>query len=173
MSAPTLVVFGGLPGVGKTSIAQALVVECAAFYLRIDTIEQALRDSGALADDVGPAGYLAAYALAETNLQQGHVVVADSVNPLPVTRSAWRDVAQRTKSRLLEVEIVRSDRAIHRQRVEARRSDIAGLRVPDWSSVLAHDYVAWTEPHWVIDSVVMDPQQAVAAIKERLSAVST
>ncbi|MBB3818821.1 putative kinase [Xanthomonas arboricola] len=166
----TLVVFGGLPGVGKSSIAQALLTQCTAFYLRIDTIEQALRDSGALANDVGPAGYMTAYALAEANLQPGHVVVADCVNPLPVTREAWRDVARRTRSRLLEIEVVCSDRKLHRQRVESRRSDVVGLRVPDWSSVLAHDYVAWTEPHWVIDSAVLNPQQAATQIMGRLAA---
>nr|WP_283161050.1 AAA family ATPase [Xanthomonas nasturtii] len=165
-----MVVFGGLPGVGKSSIAQALLTQCTAFYLRIDTIEQALRDSGALANDVGPAGYMTAYALAEANLQPGHVVVADCVNPLPVTREAWRDVARRTRSRLLEIEVVCSDRKLHRQRVESRRSDVVGLRVPDWSCVLAHEYVAWAEPHWVIDSAGLNPQQAATQIMGRLGA---
>ncbi|MCL1533831.1 AAA family ATPase [Xanthomonas nasturtii] len=170
MQSAALVVFGGLPGVGKSSIAQALLTQCTAFYLRIDTIEQALRDSGALANDVGPAGYMTAYALAEANLQPGHVVVADCVNPLPVTREAWRDVARRTRSRLLEIEVVCSDRTVHRQRVESRRSDVVGLRVPDWSCVLAHDYVAWAEPHWVIDSAGLNPQQAARQIMDRLAA---
>lgn len=76
-----MVVFGGLPGVGKSAIAQQLVAQCGAVYLRIDTIEQALRDSGMLAGDVGAAGYLAAYALARSNLHHGLTVVADCVNP--------------------------------------------------------------------------------------------
>ncbi len=38
-----LIVFSGLPGTGKTTIAQAVVRRCGAVYLRIDTIEQALR----------------------------------------------------------------------------------------------------------------------------------
>ncbi|WP_184359595.1 AAA family ATPase [Xanthomonas euroxanthea] len=172
MTAPsaTLVVFGGLPGVGKSSIAQALLTHCTAFYLRIDTIEQSLRESGALANDVGPAGYMTAYALAAANLRPGHVVVADCVNPLPVTREAWRDVARRTRSRLLEIEVVCSDRKMHRQRVESRQSEVPGLRMPDWSSVLAHDYVAWTEPHWMIDSAALNPQQAASQIMDRLAA---
>lgn len=169
-SSATLVVFGGLPGVGKSSIAQALLTQCTAFYLRIDTIEQALRESGALANDVGAAGYMTAYALAAANLQPGHVVVADCVNPLPVTRDAWRDVARRTRSRLLEIEVVCSDRKMHRQRVESRRSDVVGLRVPDWSSVLAHEYAVWTELHWMIDSAGPNPQQAAAQIMDRLAA---
>jgi predicted kinase len=83
-----LIVFGGLPGTGKTTLARALSKERQAVYLRVDTIEQALRSSGMLAGDVGPAGYLVAYALADSNLLLGRDVVADSVNPLAITRAA-------------------------------------------------------------------------------------
>jgi predicted kinase len=38
-----LVVFGGLPGAGKTTIARALARLREAVHVRIDTIEQALR----------------------------------------------------------------------------------------------------------------------------------
>lgn len=47
---------------------------------------------------------------------------------------------------------------------------MVGLRVPDWSSVLAHDDAVWTEPHWVIDSAGPNPQQAAAQIVDRLAA---
>ncbi len=88
-----LIVFAGLPGTGKTTLARALAEARGAVYLRIDTIEQTLRTSGTLAGDVGPAGYLVPHALPEANLLLGPVVVADSVNPLQITRRAWRDVA--------------------------------------------------------------------------------
>jgi predicted kinase len=76
-----LIVFGGLPGTGKTTLASSLARERSATYLRIDTIEQALRTSGVLKSGVGPSGYMVAYALAETNLRHGQTVVADCVNP--------------------------------------------------------------------------------------------
>ena len=44
-----LVVFSGLPGTGKTTIASQLARQTGAAYLRIDVIEQALRDAGVLA----------------------------------------------------------------------------------------------------------------------------
>ena len=66
-----LIVFGGLPGTGKTTLARAFAQRRGATYLRIDTIEQALRSSEMLAGEVGPAGYMVAYALAEANLRLG------------------------------------------------------------------------------------------------------
>ena len=55
-----LIVFGGLPGVGKTTLARAVARKMEAVYLRVDTIEQALRTSNMLQAEVGPAGYLVA-----------------------------------------------------------------------------------------------------------------
>ncbi|MGP1387028.1 MAG: AAA family ATPase [Thainema sp.] len=41
-----LYIFGGLPGTGKSSLAAALAHQRQAVYVRIDTIEQAIRNSG-------------------------------------------------------------------------------------------------------------------------------
>nr|WP_246751941.1 AAA family ATPase [Bradyrhizobium diazoefficiens] len=46
LRAPALIVFGGLPGTGKTTVARELTQRLAATYLRIDTIEQTLRSAG-------------------------------------------------------------------------------------------------------------------------------
>ena len=39
-----LVIFSGLPGAGKTTLSQALSRTLPSVHLRIDTLEQALRD---------------------------------------------------------------------------------------------------------------------------------
>jgi hypothetical protein len=82
-----LIAFGGLPGTGKTTVAQKLARELAAVYLRIDTLEQAFNTSVSGQADIGPAGYLAAYAIAGENLRLGSSVVADSVNSLNIRGS--------------------------------------------------------------------------------------
>jgi predicted kinase len=69
-----LIVFGGLPGTGKTTVAKALAQTLDAVYLRIDAIEQALRSHEVLRTDVGPLGYVAGYRLAEDNLRIGGLV---------------------------------------------------------------------------------------------------
>ena len=43
---------------------------------------------------------------AEDNLRLACTVVADSVNPLPITREAWRAVAGRAGVPVLEIEVV-------------------------------------------------------------------
>ena len=124
-STPILVVLGGLPGVGKSTIAHALLERWPAVYLRIDSIEQALRDARVLvAGQVGAAGYMAAYALARDQLLRGMSVLADCVNPLPVTREAWRAVARGAPALVVEVEV---SAAILRWRV---MGDVTGLLEP-------------------------------------------
>jgi predicted kinase len=139
-------------------------------YLRIDAIEQAIRAAAGLGDDVGAAGYEVAYALAEANLALGRLVVADSVNPIAATREAWRQVAARTGSPLLEVEILCSDKAEHRRRVEARRADIPGLRLPGWEDVAARDYEPWLDRTLVIDTANASVAEAAASNCERIEA---
>jgi predicted kinase len=159
-----LYVFGGLPGAGKTTLARALAQARGAVYLRIDVIEQALLDSGALAGDVGPAGYVVAYGLAESNLRLGHDVVADSVNPVSATRDHWRKLAQDLGAPILEIEVVCSDPAEHRRRVETRAVDIAGLTPPSWEEVQRRDYAPWTRERLVLDTAGRTIEASYAAL---------
>src|SRR5580704_10265001 len=120
---PMLVIFSGLPGTGKTSIARELACQLGAVYLRIDSIEQSILDSAISPSSVEDAGYRVGYSIAEDNLRLKRDVVADSVNGWPVTRNAWLAVAKRADAVAVEVEIICSDIAEHRRRIESRASD--------------------------------------------------
>ena len=165
-----LIVIGGLPGSGKTSLAIRLTRLLDAVHLRIDTIEQAIRSSSMAADDVGSAGYLVAYALAEDNLRLGRIVVADAVNPLSSIRAAWRAVARRAAVTLFEVELICSDAIEHRRRVESRRPDIAGLKLPTWDEVTTREYAPWNGDHVMIDTARRPLDESVTELHALLLA---
>lgn len=163
-----LIVFAGLPGAGKTTIARAIARRLNAAYLRIDAIEQALRSAGTLKSDVATEGYAIAYLLAEENLRLGVAVVADSVNPVQATRDAWLSVAARAAARAVEVEIVCSDAAEHRRRVDRRASDIPGLALPSWEAVKARRYEKWTRTPIVIDTASQSADESVSRLLAEL-----
>jgi len=164
-----LIVFSGLPGTGKTTIARALAARYLATYLRIDEIEQAMRTAGVLAGAVGSAGYIVASALAASNLRNDCLVIADCVNPVHESREGWRRVAAHAQKPLLEIETICSDQSEHRHRVEDRRSDIDGLTLPTWQSVIAREYAPWPEPHLVLDTSVLAPHEAVAIVEKHIN----
>lgn len=172
-----LVVFGGLPGTGKTTLARAFASERRAAYLRIDAIEQALRSSEMLADDLGPAGYMVAYVLAEANLRLGRVVVADAVNPLAITRDAWRKVATAAATTICEIEVVCSDLGEHRRRIETRvvemAGDVAGLVPPSWRQVVDYDYEPWDGPRLVLDTANRKPADTLEELRAWIDSNST
>lgn len=155
-----LIVFGGLPGAGKSTIARAIAEERGATYVRIDTIEQALWSSGAVTGDMGPHGYQVAYALAEDNLRLGRDVVADSVNPIAVTRAAWREVAERAGTSCIEVEIRCSDIREHRRRIESRGGS------PTWDDVVRRAYEPWDVPR--VDTANRAVDDVVAEVRSML-----
>ena len=166
-----LIVFGGLPGTGKTTISRLVARRLSATYLRVDAIEQSIRNAGVLADDVGPSGYAAAQAVAGANLGLERIVVADCVNPVAASRLGWRALATATASRLVEVEVICSDLNEHRRRVTMRRADIPGHVPPSWERVVALDYEPWDRPRLNIDSARLSPVEAADAVVEAKHAV--
>ena len=167
MHRPTLYIFGGLPGTGKTGLARSLASDREAVYLRIDTIEQALRETGL--PIMGPEGYLAAYGVAADNLRLGRDVVADSVNPLGITRQAWREIADRCEATFVEIEVICSNAAEHRNRVETRSTDVPGLQLPTWAQVLKREYEPWNRPRILIDTSGRTMEQSFAALQQSLT----
>jgi predicted kinase len=163
----SLLVMSGLPAVGKSTLSKALAVRLPAFCIRIDAVEQGLRDAGMA--KVHAEGYAVAYRLAEENLRLGFSVVADGCNPLSATRMEWRSIAGRLGVRLVEIEVTCSDRREHRRRVEGRLPDIPGHRLPTWQDVEAMPYDAWESERLVIDTASISIDEATRLLFAHLS----
>lgn len=161
---PVLVCFSGLPAVGKSTLAKRVASALGGVYLRVDSVEQSLRDYEFTDDQIGGAGYGVVCRVATDNLLLGRHVVADQVNPWPLTRDMFRKAASQGGSQCLDLEIVCSDPAEHRRRVESRKPEVTGLKMPGWDEVVERDYQPWTSPILQIDTAKTSAPDAVAAI---------
>ena len=163
----SLYVFSGLPGAGKTVLSRRLASKVGAVHLRIDTVEQALRDLCRIA--VEGEGYRLAYRIAADNLCLGVSVVADSCNPIELTRNEWETLARETKVRCVNIEVICSDALEHRRRIETRRSSVAGLILPTWEDVMHRDYHAWTRDRLVIDTARKTENESFEELLSKLN----
>jgi predicted kinase len=159
MKTPTLYIFSGLPASGKSTLAELIARRVGAAYVKIDTIEQALRELCSI--DVQGEGYRLAYGVVADNLRLGISVVADSCNPIDLTRREWERVATDVGAQYVNIEVVCSDLQEHRMRVEARRSAVQGLRLPTWQDVTARPYDRWAAGRVVVDTFGRSAQECV------------
>ena len=159
-------VFAGLPGSGKSVLSRGVADATGATYLRIDSIETAVRTTlGPFTDN--PVGYAVAERIAADQLAAGRDVVADAVNGVAPARDGWVALAKRTGAALRLVEVRCGDPAEHRRRVESRQAEMPGQHIPSWDEVSRRDFEPWppelAERLIVIDNVG-DPAAHVAHI---------
>ena len=164
----TLFIFAGLPGTGKSTLAQRLAHCLKATYLRIDTMEQGLRDVCGVA--VQSEGYLMSYRIAADNLRLDIHVVADSCNPIELTRLEWQQVAEVTSSTFVNIEVICSDAQEHKRRVETRSANASDQSFPTWEEVLSREYDhLWSADRVVIDTAGQTVEQSIAALLSALA----
>lgn len=161
-----LIIFGGLPGTGKTTLSKLIAKQLKAVYLRVDTVEQALKKCSNPDHVTGPEGYMVCYALALDNLKLGLSVVADSVNSIAITRNDWQKVAKNAQHPFIEIELICSDPQEHQHRIESRKADIPGHKLPKWIDVVHRDYEPWQSKSMTLDTSEYSVHESVTIIMD-------
>ncbi|MDA0129494.1 AAA family ATPase [Vibrio sp. MarTm2] len=166
MESSTLYIFSGLPASGKSTLAKLLSHRIGATYIRIDTVEQGIRDLCNF--QVEGEGYRLSYRIIRDNLALGLSAVSDSCNPIELTRNEWQEVAESVGARFVNIEIRCSDAKEHERRVNSRKSEVENLNLPNWKQVQSRYYEPWNDSVITIDTAGQTIEESFAELVDKL-----
>ena len=151
---PALILFSGLPGTGKSTLAGAVgrALSCPVFAK--DWLEAALWRSGVGREQgSGWAGYELLTTLAEGQLRLGQSAILDCVAGREPLRRQWRALAGEHGAAFHPVECVCADVALHQARLAGRQRGIPGWYELDWAEVerVRAAYEPWETGRYVLD----------------------
>ena len=152
-----LIIFSGLPGTGKSSLAEAVgryfgIPVFAKDWLEASLLQSELKPTSK-EKSLGYAGYELLTVLAKRQLMLGQSVILDSVAATKTIRMEWRKLTKRYQAEWRVIECVCSDESIHRARLKVRKRGIPGWHELEWSEVerVKNYYVPWRQDRLVLD----------------------
>jgi predicted kinase len=158
-----LIVVSGLPGTGKSTLAERIATALGAVVCSVDPIESAMLRAGLPRSfETGLAAYYVAEAVAGAQLARGGIAIIDAVSSVEYAKQMWRELAARHAAPLRVIECTCSDPVVHRARVAARDRGLA-VGEPTWTAIEERraEYVAWREPVFSADAI--EPIESNAA----------
>ena len=160
----------GLPGTGKSTIAQQLRERLGYPLVSVDQIESAVLSAGIDSDQpTGLAAYLVAETLADNVLESDRSIIVDAVNAVNPAREQWVSLAARHGSALTFIEVICSDPVVHRERLEARKRDLPHVSEPTWHAVeqSLDEYDEWVGPSAAVDRITLDSMEPLGTIVDK------
>jgi predicted kinase len=152
-----LIVFSGLPGTGKSTLAEAIarglgIPVFAKDWLEATMVRCELKPTN---DEkpLGSAGYELLTVLAERQLMLVQSVILDSVAGSQSIRRSWRQLSVKHGADWRVIECICSDESLHRSRLKGRKRNIPGWHELEWSEVerVKRYYFPWAEERLVLD----------------------
>jgi predicted kinase len=146
-----LIAMAGLPGAGKSTIAEILAHRLGFPLISVDPIESAILSAGIDSDQ--PTG-LAAY------------LVADAI--VDPAREQWLELAKKHHETLRFLEIICSDTTVHKERLELRDRNLAHIPDPTWHAVeqSLDEYSDWTGDTAAVPRLTLDSVQPLGEVVE-------
>ncbi|MEV6711044.1 ATP-binding protein [Lentzea sp. NPDC051208] len=167
---PVVVLIAGVPGAGKSTLAEGLARRLRVPVFSMDWVMGSLVLARAVTDEnaVEVVGLQLTAAVAR-HVQLGIDVIVDATGHTREERGRWRELTERLGGVFVGVECVCSDAGVHRERVEGRDRGI-----PGWHATVPWQHVErmrglwepWDEDHLVIDSAGESAEGAVLRVVE-------
>lgn len=152
-----LIVFSGLPGTGKSTLAEAIGRQLGIPVFAKDWLEATLLRSELKPTNeeksLGYAGYELLTILATRQMILGQSVILDSVAASKTIRTTWRQLSDQYNADWRVIECVCLDESLHRSRLKDRKRHIPGWHELEWSEVerVKQYYVPWEGERLVLD----------------------
>ena len=150
-----LIIISGLPGTGKSTVAEGIAKKLSLPVLSVDPIEAAMWRAGISKEQTGLAAYEVVATAADEQLKLNLSVIIDAVSPVEASRATWRKIANAHNAHLVIMETICSDEELHKERIERRVRNIQGMPEITWRRVLERkaEYEPWTDQHLALDSI--------------------
>jgi predicted kinase len=152
------IVFSGLPGTGKSSLAEAVGRQLQIPVFAKDWLEATLVGAGLVSNNkdklLGISGYELLTVLAARQFKLGQSVILDCVAATQSIRDQWRELAAQHQAEWRVIECVCSDEQLHQTRLQKRKREIPNWYEIEWSDVQRSKtyFDPWNEQRLVLDS---------------------
>lgn len=148
----SIIIIGGIPGTGKTTIANALSKKIDAPVFTKDLLEAAIVRSGIVSTgELKGVGYELLAVLAKNELNLGRSAILDCIASSNSIKRFWSGL---TNQRVKYIECVCSNRELHKTRIESRVRGIPGWYEITWNDILKIEgsYHPCSETRLILDA---------------------
>ena len=149
-----IIIVSGLPGTGKSTIAEGIAEKLSLPIFSVDPIESSIIKSGIVKSfETGLAAYLIAETLASEQLSLGLSVIIDAVNPVSQAREMWKNLSLKHNAKLIIIECTLNSN-LHKKRLSSRIRNLHGIPEVTWEYVknVRKEYSPWEEKGLVLDT---------------------